>query len=108
MIDIASEEVLSLAQAAKLLPPGRLGRPCAFPTILRWCLSGARSLDGRLVKLECLRLGGKWITSRQAIQRWAEALTPQMDDAPSQPTQTMKQRKRRAEKETRELEKLGI
>jgi hypothetical protein len=90
MIDLSSESLLSLADAAKLVPPARLGRPVSFQCVLRWVLEGSRAPDGRAVKLEALRVGGRWVTSREALQRFAEALTPQPDhnaDAASTPRQ---------------------
>jgi hypothetical protein len=77
MIDTLNESILSLAQAAKLLPLGRSGRPVTFNCVLRWVREGQRSPDGRVVKLEALRLGGRWVTSREAIQRFATRLTYQ-------------------------------
>jgi hypothetical protein len=80
MIDIASETTLSLTQAARLLPPGRRGQPVTLSCLLRWVLEGAKAPDGARVRLEALRVGGRWITSREAIQRFAVALTPRAAD----------------------------
>jgi hypothetical protein len=108
MIDLTTETPLSLAQAARLLPPGRRNRPVTFACILRWILSGCRAHDGQLVRLEAIRLGGRWVTSREAIQRFAEALTPQIPSVLSTPARTSSQRQRAAEQAGRELEQLGI
>ena len=80
MIDLANETTLSLTQAARLLPAGRGGRPMTLSGILRWILKGARSPGGQVVRLDAVRLGGRWVTSKQAIQRFAEALTPTFSD----------------------------
>jgi hypothetical protein len=77
MIDLKTEEMLSLAQAAARLPRGRGNRPVHFSTILRWILAGVRGPAGEKVKLEGIRLGDRWLTSAEALQRFAEALTPQ-------------------------------
>lgn len=61
MIDISTEQLLTLADAAKLLP----GRPSSC-AIWRWRTKGVR---GR--KLESLSLGGRVYTSREALQRFA-------------------------------------
>jgi hypothetical protein len=106
MIDISSEKILPLREAAKLVPSARLGRPCTFQCILRWVLNGTRAPDGQNVKLDALRLGGRWITSREALQRFAESLTPQA--SPPKPTKTTKQRQRAADKAEAELTRLGI
>jgi hypothetical protein len=107
VIDLNSETSLSLSQAARLLPPGRGGRPVTLSCLLRWVLTGVRSPSGGLVRLDAIRLGGRWVTSREAIQRFAEALTPRLDDAPpGQRTPTARQRASNlAEKE---LTRLGV
>jgi hypothetical protein len=107
MIDISTESILSLREAAKLLPSSRLGRPCSFQCILRWILNGTKSPDGQIVKLEALRLGGRWITSREALQRFAEALTPPTTDN-SVSTRTPKHCRRAADRAEQQLERLGI
>jgi hypothetical protein len=76
VIDLSTESILSLRDAARLLPPARLGRPVSFQCLLRWVLDGSRAPDGTLVRLEALRVGGRYVTSREALQRFAEALTP--------------------------------
>jgi hypothetical protein len=76
MIDLSAETPISLAQAARLLPPGRNGRPVTLGCVLRWILRGAKAPDGHRVHLEAVRLGGRWLTSKEGLQRFAEALTP--------------------------------
>jgi hypothetical protein len=44
--------------------------------VLRWVLDGVPGPDGRRVRLEALRLGGRWVTSAEALQRFGERLTP--------------------------------
>jgi hypothetical protein len=70
VIDIATEHLLTLAQAARLCPGGRQGRPTHSSTIYRWTEYGVRGH-----KLEAIRLGGTLYTSREALQRFAECLT---------------------------------
>jgi len=106
MIDLSAETILSLKEAATLIPPVRQGRPVSFNCILRWILKGSKTVDGQIVKLEGLRIGGRWVTSREAIQRYAEALTPQTA-APSR-SRTACQHRREAQKAEQELERMGI
>jgi hypothetical protein len=107
MLDITTETPLPLATAAKLIPPARTGKRCHLSTILRWVLSGAKAPDGTLVKLEALRLGGRWVTSREALQRFAERLTPTVDGSPA-PTRTPARRQRAHERAAAELDRLGV
>ena len=74
MIDISTEQLLTHPQAARVRPHGRLGRPTHPSTVYRWISRGVRGVAG-VVKLEGVRLGGSWYTSREALQRFAEALT---------------------------------
>jgi hypothetical protein len=108
MIDLQIESPISLAEAAKSVPAARNGKRTHLSTILRWILKGAKSPDGILVRLEGIRLGGRWMTSRQALQRFAEALTPNLaGERPKTPRSTAA-RQRASDRATRELEKIGI
>jgi hypothetical protein len=65
MIDLANEHLVTFSQAARLRPPGRLGRPTHTSTVYRWY---SRGLRGH-------RLGGTLYTSCEALQRFAERLS---------------------------------
>jgi hypothetical protein len=108
MLDITRESTLSLAQAADLLPPGRGGARPTVGCILRWILKGAKAPSGDLVRLDAIRLGGRWVTSREAIQRFAEALTPQLNGNAVLPPRSAAKRRQASERAAKELEKLGI
>jgi hypothetical protein len=105
---ILSETTMSLSQAAKRLPSGRRGAPVSLACVLRWVLQGARGPAGARVRLEAVRLGGRWLTSLEALARFAQALTPATADSQSSPIRTLRQRRKRAERAERELEQLGI
>lgn len=109
MLDISSESTISLSEAARLLPPGRRGRPVSLSCVLRWVFSGAPGPSGERVRLEALRLGGRWITSREAMQRFAERLTPCLESAPQTSTpRTPGARRRNSDRAAEELQRLGI
>jgi hypothetical protein len=105
---ILTESTLSLAQAARRLPPGRRGAPVSLACVLRWVLDGSRAPDGTKVRLEAVRLGGRWITSVAALARFAAALTPMASDKQVLRPRTPRQRRRAEEQAERELKKLGI
>lgn len=107
MIDLATEQTISLGQAARLLPPGRGGRPVTLSCVLRWILNGASSPSGELVRLEAIRIGGRWCTSTQALQRFAQALTPNLGDTPPSP-RTSAARHRASDRAAQHLEQIGI
>jgi len=107
-IDLLSEQLLSLAGAARSIPPARRGKRCHLSTVLRWIAQGARAPSGDRVKLEAIRLGGCWMTSRDALQRFADALTPQQrNERPAMP-RSPAARERASRRAERQLERLGI
>jgi len=76
--------------------------------VLRWILDGATAPDGRRVKLDGLRVGGRWITSLEALQRFAEALTPMQTTEPVAPPRTATTRERATARAAKRLEQAGI
>lgn len=75
MFDILEEEMLSLAELIELLPRGRRGRPLQLSTVMKWITDGTPSLSGEVVKLEAIRIGKRWISSREALKRFVARLT---------------------------------
>jgi len=103
MIDVNTEQLISLSEALRILPPGRRNKRPHLSTILRWIWHG---VDG--VKLEACRIGGRWLTSKQALQRFSEALTPDAaDTAPAVP-RAPATRQRESDRAGRALDKVGI
>src|SRR5207253_5918892 len=76
MLDLTHEQPIPLAIAAALVPPARNGKRTHFQTLYRWVIHGATGPSGTRIRLEAIRLGGRWMTSREALQRFAERLTP--------------------------------
>jgi hypothetical protein len=108
MIDLATETKIPLSVAAAETPPERGGEKTHISTIIRWIIKGAKAPDGTRVHLEAIRLGGRWFTTRQAIQRFAERLTPRIDDNPAPTPRTHSDRTRASERAGAELDRLGI
>jgi hypothetical protein len=102
VIDITSEHLLRPSNAARELPPGRNGRPINVSTIFRWINPGVRG-----VRLEVVRIGGSVYTSREALKRFAEALTS-LGAAPGNDRVGTTARAKRAERADQELRRLGI
>lgn len=99
MIDLTSEQVISLNDATKRLPRRRLGKNPHIATLYRWATRGCRG-----VKLETLRVGGTLCTSLEALQRFCERCT---DPAAIQAV-TSKSREREIARAERELTEAGI
>ena len=76
------------SRAAKKVPALREGRPVASSTIIRWIVDGCVGPDGEVVRLEAVRLGARWVTDEDALQRFVERLTPKAESrtAPRPPT----------------------
>jgi hypothetical protein len=108
-IDLTAETTLTLTAAAKLVPPGHGGKKTHISTLLRWILDGVRSPSGEKVRLEGARLGSRWITSKEALQRFMDRLTPVVSDrTPPATPRTPTQRQRAAKRAGEELDKIGI
>jgi hypothetical protein len=110
--DVAAEIIAghgrSLSQAARLFPSYRMARPVAPSTVYRWIADGVQAPDGSRVRLEAVRLGGRWLTSTQAIERFIASQTPSLEAVAGPTRRTPTQRAKGAERAGRELEKVGI
>lgn len=74
-VRIAEEKTIGLKEAAALLPPGRGGRPITPSCLSRWIVTGFKTRSGQVVRLEAVRVGSRWATSAEALQRFLEAMT---------------------------------
>jgi Protein of unknown function (DUF1580) len=112
MIDLANERRIGLHEAAKLYPSFRNGRPTHVSTLLRHITKGVRLANGDVVRLDGARLGGRWITSIEAVQRFMERLTDgAIGDAASAVARTIRtsrQRRRELDRVERELTGSGL
>jgi hypothetical protein len=102
MINLSTETILPLSLAAKRVPASRNGRKTHLSTLLRWILQG---VDG--IRLEGVRLGGRWVTSQEALQRFAEALTPDLTANP-RTSRSPGARERADDRARRQLDQIGI
>ena len=80
-IDIRSEtlrsDLISFSTLARQIPPSRNGRPVAISTLHRW----KRGMQG--VRLDAVRIGGRWYTSIAAFQKFCDELTRCRNSPPS-------------------------
>lgn len=101
-IDLNRETLVSLADAAKILPRRRGGRKVHCSTCYRWTTTGCKG-----VILESIQVGGTRCTSREALARFCRRLTDGSRSAP-QGYRSPTQRRRAAERAQRELERQGV
>jgi hypothetical protein len=99
--DLLKEELITLSQAASLLPRRRLGRKCSTSCLHRWAVRGLRGQ-----RLRVVQVGGVRCTSRQELHRFFEALSQSAyrSEAEFEPPR----RDDRAEAVGRELDGLGL
>jgi len=107
MIELGKEDLLSLAEAARTIPPIDGKRP-HMSSIWRWIHVGIRG-----VHLEHLRIGRRVVTSREALQRFFQTLSETPVQArqyqPRQPKpRTEKQRQAAIAKAVENLKARGM
>ncbi len=122
MADVVSEAVpqvlaeiqvgdgLSLSAAGRLFPGHRANGTVDPSTVFRWLTKGMRTPAGAVVKLEAVRVGGRWLTSRGAVARFVAALTAAAAPMPAPTTpaaRTPAARRRASETAAETLKKMG-
>jgi hypothetical protein len=105
--ELLEERTISLAAAARMLPPGRRGRPVTISCVLRWVIDGVKTPAG-VVRLQAVRVGSRWVTSVEALERFADRQTPQFENVQHEAPRTGTARQRAAERAFQQLRKLGI
>ena len=103
MIDIESERVISLTEAAEHLPRRRGSKKPHVATLYRWASRGLRG-----VQLESIPIGGTLCTSAEALQRFFERLAELRKPAAEVIVVGPTARQRAARQAECELEKLGF
>jgi Protein of unknown function (DUF1580) len=102
MIDFLEEELVTLSEAAKIVPGSQSRRGVNVSTVWRWTMKGAKG-----VKLETIMRGGVRFTSKEALQRFFTRTTAAADGMPA-PVATPAIRRRAIEAAERELAADGI
>lgn len=77
-IRVLGETVLTPASAAVVLNT-------TARSVVRWLSAGVKLADGRTVRLEGVRVGTLWKTSREACRRFVAATTNPTAGPPDQP-----------------------
>jgi hypothetical protein len=106
MPSILYEKLLSLKQVASKSPAGRKGRPMHISTVMRWISKGVKTACGP-VRLEAIRMGGRWLTSEEALERFVAAQTPDLTK-PVELPRSVAARTRASRHAENELKRLGF
>ena len=106
--EIQSGSGLSLAAVGRTLP-GHRGNSSIDPaTVFRWMKSGTRAANGAVVRLEAVRVGGRWVTSREAVARFiAASTTASSTDCPAPSPRPSGNATQRAAAANKRLEAIG-
>ena len=91
---ILSEQVVSIAETPKRIPPMKGGRRVHISTVYRWALRGVRG-----VVLETIMIGGRRCTSVEAMSRFFERLSNQSREGTESYKRPRKVDRKRVEKE---------
>jgi hypothetical protein len=102
------ETLISLSAVSATFPGSRGAVRVHPATVTRWILSGVRSPFGDRVRLEAVRVGHRWMTSREAVRRFVMETTAAAmpGDTPSANRSPSSER-RAAYRAVRQLEKAG-
>jgi hypothetical protein len=103
MIDISSETVISLAEAARRLPTRRANKRVSTSCVYRWTVQGCRG-----VKLAWTQIGATRATSLQALQRFADELEALARREPIAPPPPVKHRRRAIAAAEQRLARAGL
>lgn len=102
-IDVSTETVLTLTEAAKRLPRRRAGRRVHPSCLYRWTKNGCRG-----VFLEFTQIGGTRCTSLEALDRFFAALTAAAQAETPVPPPPSKSRRRAIEAAERRLARANL
>lgn len=108
MIDIQREQLKTFAELAKLWPSRYPGKTTHKATLCRYARVGIKG-----IRLEAIRMGGHFVSSVEAVQRFTERLAALDENPDATPAEVLKMptpagRRRAAEKAAKELEALGF
>jgi hypothetical protein len=81
-LHILGEHRITLDEARE--PLGTSGKPADYSTVFRAVTDGTL-VNGERIPLEALKSGGKWVTSREAVDRYLPKLTEAALDRSKQP-----------------------
>ena len=99
------ETLLSFSKLCRKVAGSRDNANAAPSTLFRWVTTGCRSASGRLVRLEAVRVGAKWMSSEEALARFFQELTD-LGQTVAEPMPTPAARNRAATAASRELDRL--
>lgn len=107
-INVFEESVMTLTEAATLLPRRRRGRKPHPTCLYRWAQAGLRSASGIVVRLETVKVGGTTCTSKEALQRFFDRLQDNSPPVISPAYRTSRSREAEIRQAERGLRIMGL
>ena len=105
--EIVAGNGITLGEAARLLPAHRGSGRASPSTLWRWVISGAKAADGSTVKLEAAKFGGRHLTTRHALARFAERLSASAEVIAPRPVPSAERLRKRGEAASARLKEIG-
>jgi len=105
---ILREKWLGLHEIAKLVPSCRHSGHLTPNAIYRWATRGVRSASGQTIRLESVRVAGRILSSREALERFILAQSTPTETQLSEPCRTPAARRSASERAADALQDLGI
>ncbi len=108
MIDCVSDKLITLAEAAEMIPGRKPGKHASIPTLYRMASAGVRG-----VVLETVVAGGTICTTRQSVANFIERVTAARRSGRPDPTgndpaeRTGAQRQRDSEAAARKFDRMS-
>jgi len=107
--EIQAGDRVSLTQFGQRFPAAKGAEGTVnSSTVFRWVTRGVVGPNGDRIKLEAVRIGGRWLTSEAATNRWIIAMTPGGSTNTVEPPRSPAARTRASENAGRQLEAMGI
>ena len=93
-MSFSAEAKIDLQEAAQLVPGTCRGKTIHVTTSARWVMRGVVGPTGERIRLEALKLGNRWLTSREALERFSLRLTPDFSDSQARISRSASARKK--------------
>jgi hypothetical protein len=104
---VLHEQLISIAEASRRFPNHRGVGTIRTTTVWRWISRGVRLSDGTVLKLEAVRVAGRWLTSHEAVTRFVERQNPSLAQVQPEVKAKKSRPSKRAEEAGRRLAALG-
>jgi hypothetical protein len=107
-VSLLQEDLIGLAALAVQIRSHRRKGHVTAQAVWRWATAGVRLADGTILKLETVRLAGRFLTSYPAFLRFVGAQSAPVESTPLPASRTPQRRQRDSEIAGAAMESVGI